>query len=60
MKIETRLDQDFRTIIPTNYIQTHNLEEGDIVQWNENEKGEIVITFKKSNLFSKKNEKFFY
>jgi bifunctional DNA-binding transcriptional regulator/antitoxin component of YhaV-PrlF toxin-antitoxin module len=53
MKIETRLDQDYRTIIPTNYIQKHNLEEGDIVQWNENEKGEILITFKKNNLFSK-------
>lgn len=52
MKIETRLDQDYRTIIPTKYVQQYCLEEGDIVQWNENEKGEIQITFKKSNLFS--------
>lgn len=52
MKIETRLDQDYRSIIPTKYIQQYDLEEGDIVQWNENEKGELLITFKKSNLFS--------
>lgn len=52
MKIETRLDQNYRTIIPTKYVEEYRLDEGDIVQWNENEKGELTITFKKSNLFS--------
>lgn len=52
MKIETRIDENYRTKIPTKYIQEYALEEGDIVQWNENEKGELSITFKKSNLFS--------
>lgn len=52
MRIETRINQDFQTIIPKRYVQQHNLEEGDIVQWEEKENGQLIITFKKSNIFS--------
>ncbi len=52
MRIETRISQDLQTIIPKKYVQEYNLEEGDIVQWEEKEDGKIQITFIKSNIFS--------
>jgi len=52
MKIETRVNQDFQTIIPSRYVKKYDLEEGDIVEWTENEDSTINISFKKSNIFS--------
>lgn len=46
MKIETRIYDD-KTIIPTNYLKRYNLEDEDYVVWDENEKGEIIISFRK-------------
>jgi bifunctional DNA-binding transcriptional regulator/antitoxin component of YhaV-PrlF toxin-antitoxin module len=46
MKIETRLNEDLQTIIPTYLIQKYNLTEGDIVEWNEDKQGTITIKFK--------------
>lgn len=52
MRIETRINQDFQTIIPRKYVQKHSLKEGDIVRWEEKENGEVTITFKRSDIFS--------
>ena len=46
MIIETRIYDD-KTIIPNKYLKKYNLEEDDIVIWNEKENGEILISFKK-------------
>lgn len=50
MKIETRLNQNLETIIPTLFIEKYNLEEGDIIEWEETNDGKIMIQFKKRNL----------
>lgn len=50
MKIETRLNPQLETIIPTAFIEKYNLEEGDIIEWNEGKEGEITIKFRKLNL----------
>ncbi len=52
MKIETRINGDFQTIIPKHFVQKYELKEGDIVQWEEKEDGRILMSFKKSNIFS--------
>ena len=46
MIIETRIF-DYKTIIPSKYLKKYQLEEEDFVVWDENEKGEIVISFRK-------------
>lgn len=46
MKIETRIYDD-KTIIPSKFLKKYNLEEEDYVVWNENEKDEIIISFRK-------------
>lgn len=46
MIIETRIYED-KTIIPSKYLKKYDLKEEDLVLWNENEKGELTITFKK-------------
>ena len=50
MKMETRLNPHLETIIPTIFLEKYNLEEGDIIEWNENDDGEITIKFRKLNL----------
>lgn len=52
--IETRIDQNLRTMIPTKYVKKYNLEENDIVEWKVNENEEIIISFKKSKIFHDK------
>ena len=49
-EIEIRLNPQLETIIPTTFLEKYNLEEGDIIEWNENENGEITIKFRKLNL----------
>lgn len=53
MKFETRLNNEIQSIIPSYFVKKYDLEEGDIIQWNEKENGELIISFKKSQLFSK-------
>lgn len=47
MKIETRIYDD-KTIIPKKYLKKFSLEEEDIVVWEENKEGEIILRFKKN------------
>lgn len=46
MKIETRLNEDMQTIIPSYFVQEYDLEEGDVVEWNY-EDGKLCIVFRK-------------
>ena len=47
MKFETRINENNQVMIPTDYIKKYNLESEDIVEWEENENGEIVVSFRK-------------
>ncbi|MBQ6218299.1 MAG: hypothetical protein IJJ47_01060 [Methanosphaera sp.] len=53
MIFETRLNNEMQSIIPSHLVKKYDLEEGDIIRWNEKENGELIISFKKSQLFSK-------
>jgi len=44
--IETRIYDD-KTLIPRKYLKKYNLDDEDFVIWNENDGGEIVISFRK-------------
>lgn len=46
MKIETRIYDD-KTIIPSRYLKKYDLEDEDYVVWDENDEGNIIISFKK-------------
>lgn len=50
MMFETRLNDNFQTIIPSVYVEKYNLEEGDLVEWIEDENEELIIKFKKNPL----------
>lgn len=50
MKFETRINENNQVMIPTHYVKKYNLEEGDIIQWNEDEDGKISITFIKNRI----------
>ena len=48
MKYETRLDDEITTIIPSYIARKYNLQEGDIVEWIEEDDGVLMISFKKN------------
>lgn len=45
--IETRIYQRGQTTIPAVYRKKYNLTQNDVMEWDENEKGEIIISFRK-------------
>lgn len=45
--IETKIYQRSQTTIPSEYIKEYNLTNDDIVEWKKNEKGEIIVSFRK-------------
>ena len=45
--IETKIYQRGQTTIPAEFRKEYNLTTADIVVWNKNEKGEIIVTFRK-------------
>lgn len=47
MTIETKVYQKNQTTIPNFYRKKYNVQPEDIVQWDENEKGELVVSFRK-------------
>ena len=47
MVIETKVYQKNQITIPSIYRKKYNIKPNDIVEWDENENGEIVLTFRK-------------
>ena len=47
MVIETKVYQKNQTTIPTVYTKKYTVEPEDIVEWHENEEGQLYITFRK-------------
>ena len=45
--IETKIYNRGQTTIPSEFRKEYNLTNDDIVEWNKNEKGEIIVTFRK-------------
>ena len=45
--IETKIYQRGQTTIPSEYRKEYNLTKDDIVEWKKNEKGEIIVSFRK-------------
>ena len=45
--IETKIYKRGQTTIPSEFRKEYNLTNDDIVEWNKNEKGEIIVTFRK-------------
>ncbi|MBQ6218933.1 MAG: AbrB/MazE/SpoVT family DNA-binding domain-containing protein [Methanosphaera sp.] len=44
---ETRIKKGGQTTIPSEYRKEYNLTNDDIVEWKKNEKGEIIVSFRK-------------
>ena len=44
---ETRINQKGQTTIPLEYLKEYNLTKNDVVKWDKNEKGEIIVSFRK-------------
>ena len=47
MVIETKVYQKNQITIPSIYRKKYDIKPNDIVEWDENENGEIVLTFRK-------------
>lgn len=47
MKFETRIGEHNQVMIPTYFMKKYNLGPENIVEWTENEKNELILTFKK-------------
>lgn len=45
--IENKLYNGKQVTIPSVYRKKFNIEKDDIIQWKENEKGELVVSFRK-------------
>jgi len=45
--IETKIYQRGQTTIPSEYRKEYNLTNDDVVEWKKNEKGEIIVSFRK-------------
>lgn len=45
--IETKIYQRGQTTIPAEFRKEYNLTNDDIVEWKKNEKGEIIVSFRK-------------
>ncbi len=52
MVIETKVYKNNQTTIPEVYRKKYDVQPGDIVEWEENDCGEIVVSFKKKLSFS--------
>lgn len=51
MTIETKVYKKNQTTIPARYIKKYNVEPDDIVNWDENENGELIVSFRKKLSF---------
>ena len=47
---ETRINQKGQTTIPSEFRKEYNLCKDDIVKWEKNSQGEIVVSFRKKLL----------
>lgn len=47
MVIETKVYKKNQTTIPSVYRKKYNVKPDDIVEWEENDRGEIVVSFRK-------------
>lgn len=47
MLVEMKVYQKNQITIPTVYSKKYNVEPGDIVEWQEDEKGRLYVTFRK-------------
>lgn len=47
MSIETKVYEGNQTTIPSEIRKKHNIQPNDIVEWKENKKGEIQVSFRK-------------
>lgn len=45
--IQTKVYERNQTTIPAKYRKKYNVQPNDIVEWKENEKGELTISFRK-------------
>ena len=52
MVVETKVYQKNQTTIPTVYCKKYNVRPEDIVEWHENEEGQLYVTFRKKVLIS--------
>ena len=52
MVIETKVYKNNQTTIPEVYRKKYDVQPGDIVEWEENDCGEIVVSFRKKLSFS--------
>lgn len=47
MTIETKVSKGLQTSIPSIIREKNNIEPEDIIEWNENENGEVILSFRK-------------
>lgn len=47
MTIETKIDQRGQTTIPAVYRKKFNIQPNDIVEWSEDDEGNIIVNFRK-------------
>jgi len=46
-KAETRINHKGQTTLPSEFRKEYDLTINDIVEWDKNEKGEIIVSFRK-------------
>lgn len=51
MAIETKVYQKNQTTIPAKFRKKYDIKPNDIVEWEENENGEVVVSFRKKISF---------